>query len=173
MANTGKDWPRLAGLRQYLGVGTPPPPAAESRRTVGVPPVESLLVGANGRRLTLPPKLEPRRGGGEPPSPWLNLRPTVSSGLLARKFVLLSVNSRGFIGASRLTGDNPRRDADRFVELLLLGSDRLGLRGINGLLLRLLSLSFPSFSSFFTVFVASGSSGTVSIFSSCCTLKER
>lgn len=161
----------MAGLRQYLGVGIPPPPAAESRRTVGVPPpVESLLVGANGRRLALPPK-EPRRGGGEPPSPWLSLRPTVSKGLLARKLVLLSVNSRGFIGASRLTGDNPRRDVDRFVELLLF-SDRLGLRGINGLLLRLLSLPFPSFSSFFTVLVASGSSGTVSIFSSCCTLKD-
>ena len=169
MANTGKDWPRLAGLRGYLGVGTPPPPAVESRRMVGVP-AEWLLVGTNERRVALPPKLA-RRGGGDPPSPWLNLRPTVSSGLLARKLVLLSVNSRGFIGASRLTGDNPRRDADKFVELLLF-SDRLGLRGISGLLLRLLSLPFPNFSSFFTVLAVSFSSGTVSIFSSCCTLKE-
>jgi len=162
VANTGKDWPRLAGLRAYLGVGAPP--AAESRLTVGVPPlVESLLVGANGRNVALPPKLEPRRGGGEPPSPWLNLRPTVSNGLLARRFVLLSVNSRGFIDVSKLTGDSPRRDADKLIELLLF-SERLGLRGISGLLLRLLSLPFPNFSSFF---VASGSSGTVSIFSSC------
>lgn len=166
MANTGNDCPRFAGLLAYLGVGAPPP--VDSPLIVGVVlPVESLFVGARGLSVALPPKLEPRRGGGDPPSPWLKRRPTVSKGLLALRLVLLRVNSLGFIGVSRLIGDNPSLELDKLVELLLF-SDLFGLRGIKGLLLLLLSLPFTVFSS--SSF--SCSSDTVSIFSSCWTLRN-
>lgn len=88
MANTGNDCPRFAGLLAYLGVCTLPP--VDSPLTVGVVlPVESLLVGARGLSVALPPKFEPRRGGGDPPSPWLKRRPTVSRGLLALRSLAL------------------------------------------------------------------------------------
>lgn len=153
VAKTGNDCPLFAGLREYLGVGTPPL-------------IDSDFTGTD-RNVALPPKFPVlNRGGGEPPSPCDRRRPTDSKGLRARRFVLLRVNSLGFIGASRDTGERPRREPERLVELRLFSC--FGERGIRGLLERDRARSFDGFS---VSLVFGGGSFLLDSFSSCWTLE--